>query len=232
MKNVKLFLVMGLVFGSINAYADAGLSDQLSDLKMPENMAPVGLRSERLYSAQVRDTELAHRFEFDLGGAKNLTSNGFLNQTQINLTARYHLDNRWDVSVSGAYGYNSFTDAANRLMAENNMLPDAAIVKTRFDALLGYNLFYGKFRMNMDNVFYFDQYVSVGPGLVTTQYNTAVAGVADVGFALNFGNNWTARFGAKNDFFTEQKAASSGLAYHLLGHVDIGYLIGGESHYE
>jgi hypothetical protein len=105
-------------------------------------------------------------------------------------------------------------------------------VKTRFDALLGFNLFYGKFRMNMDNVFYFDQYVAIGPGLVTTQYDSAMAAVADIGFALNFGNNWTARLGAKSDLYNEKLSATKSLAYHLLGHVDIGYLIGGESHYE
>jgi outer membrane beta-barrel protein len=234
MKNVKTLLVLSLIFGSLNAFAasDVALTDQLGELKLPENTAPVGLRSERLYSVQSRDTDLAHRFEFDLGGAKNFTGNGFLTQTQVDATIRYHLTNRWDLSVSGAYGYNSFTDSANLLMKNNSILPDAAVVKERFDALLGYNLFYGKFRMNMDNVFYFDQYVAVGPGAVTTQFQTALAAVADVGFALNFGNSWTARFGAKNDFYNEQTANNKSLAYHLLGHVDVGYLIGGESHYE
>ena len=232
MQNLKTLLVLSLMFTSLNAFAEAGLSDQLSDLKIPENTAPIGLKSERLYSVQARDTDLAHRFEFDLGGAKNLTGNGFLTQTQVNATIRYHLTNRWDLALSGAYGYNSFTESANLLMKESAILPDAAIVKTRFDALVGYNLFYGKFRINMDNVFYFDQYVAVGPGVVTTQFQTAMAAVADVGFALNFGNNWTARFGAKSDIFNEQKVSNSSLAYHLLGHVDIGYLIGGESHYE
>jgi outer membrane beta-barrel protein len=233
MKNVKTILFMGFLFGSLAASAaETGLTDQLGELKMPENTAPQGLTSEKLYSAQARSTELAHRFEFDLGGAKNLTGNGFLNQTQIDLAARYHITNRWDISVSGAYGYNSFTDSANTLFKNNGILPDAAVVKYRADMLLGYNLFYGKFRMNMDNVFYFDQYVAIGPGIVNTQYQTAVAAVADVGFALNFGSNWMARFGAKNDFYNEKKAASTSMAYHLLGHVDIGYLIGGETHYE
>jgi hypothetical protein len=122
MKPLQKLLVLSLLLTSASAFADAGLSDQLNDLKVPENTAPVALRSERLYSVQARNTELAHRFEFDLGGAKNFTGNGLLNQTQIDAAIRYHLTNRWDVSVSGAYGYNSFTGSANTLFANSQTM--------------------------------------------------------------------------------------------------------------
>lgn len=232
MKTVQTVLALGLILGSLSVHAETALTDQMNDLKMPENVAPMGLRSEKLYSAQPRNTSLAKRLEFDLGGAYNLAGNAFLNQTQVDLTARYHLTDRWNIALSGSYGWNAFTKSAQTLIDNDSRLPDAAAVKWRADALLGYNLFYGKFRVNMDNVMYFDQYVAVGPGLVNTQYQTAVSAVADIGFALWFGKNWTARFGAKNDFYNEKHLADTSLAYHLLGHVDIGYLLGGESHYE
>ncbi len=233
MKMTKtLFLLLAIT--SHQAFAsDTNLSNQLDDLKIPANTAPVGVTSEKLYSVQNRYIKLDKKFEFNLGGAKNFTGNGFLQMSQINAGVAYHFNDRWSVTASGSYGFNDFTASANRLMMNDGIMPDAAIVKWRSDLMASYNLFYGKFRMNMDQVFYFDQYVSVGPGLVNTQYATVPAAVADVGFALWFGKNWSARFGAKNDVFREQKMVHNDLAYHLLGHIEVGYLLGGsDSAYE
>lgn len=223
------FLITLLILGGIApAFAEGDLSTQLDDLKMPQNVAPSGVTSEKLYAVQNRYVNLDQRFALSIGGAKNFTGNGFLQMSQIDAGVTYHLNNRWSLGLSGSYGFNDFTASANRLIQEERIMPDAAIVKWRSDLLLGYNLFYGKFRVSMDQVFYFDQYVSAGPGIVNTQYGTAAAAVADVGFALWFGKNWSAKFGAKNSFFKEQKYTSSDMAYHLLGHVEVAYLLGGE----
>jgi len=215
------------------AHADADLGSQLQDLKLPSNVAPAGVTSEKLYSVQNRFTRLDRRFEFTLGGAKNFTGNGLLVMHQFNAGIAYHVNDRWSLSASGSYGFNDFTDSAYLLMEREGIVPDAAIVKWRSDLLANYNLFYGKFRMNMDQVFYFDQYVAAGPGLVNTQYGTSPAAVVDVGFSLWFGKNWSARFGAKNDFFSEKKVNGTDFVDHMLGHLEVGYLIGsGESTYE
>jgi outer membrane beta-barrel protein len=220
-------------FSSIEfSFAEGGLEEQLTDLRVPENTAPPGISRESLYSVQNRYSDLSKRFEFNLGGSKNMSSDSFLNMTELDFTSRYHFTNRWNLAVSGSYGFNSFTDSANRLMAVDGIIPDVAIVKWRSDLLLGYNLFYGKFRMSMDQVYYFDQYLAVGPGLVKTQFGTTPSAIADIGFALWFGKKWSARFGAKNEFFNEKRVSSSGTAYHLLGHLDIGYLIGEASAHE
>lgn len=234
MKTVSLSLLF-LTITSVSAFAQqaADLSTQLDDLTVPANTAPAGVTSEKLYSVQNRYLQIANKFEFTLGGAKNFTGNGFLQMSQINAGVAYHINDRWSAVVSGSYGFNDFTSSANRLIVNDGIMPDAAIVKWRADALASYNLFYGKFRLSMDQVFYFDQYVAIGPGLVNTQYATVPAAVADVGFALWFGKNWSARFGAKNSYFREQKMLSNDMAYHLMGHIEVGYLLGGEnSRYE
>jgi outer membrane beta-barrel protein len=226
-------LVFGFLFFSLSANAENDLGEQLEALKLPSNVAPAGVTSEKLYSVQNRFTRLDRRFEFNLGGAKNFTGNGLLSMHQLNAGVIYHLNDRWSVSASGSYGFNDFTDSAYRLMQNEGIVPDAAIVKWRSDLLANYNLFYGKFRMNMDQVFYFDQYVAVGPGLVNTQYGTAPAAVLDIGFAVWFGKNWSARFGAKNDIYREKTMTGNDLVDHMLGHLEVGYLIGsGEQSYE
>ncbi len=231
--NAILLMLSALCLMNPVARAESDLGAQLEELKLPSNVAPVGVTSEKLYSVQNRFIRLDRRFEFNLGAAKNFTGNGLLSMHQLNAGVIYHFNDRWSVSASGSYGFNDFTDSAYQLMQREGIVPDAAIVKWRSDLLANYNLFYGKFRMNMDQVFYFDQYVAAGPGLINTQYGTAPAAVVDVGFALWFGKNWSARFGAKNDFYREKTMIGNDLVDHMLGHIEVGYLIGsGEQTYE
>lgn len=224
---MKLITLTAILL-STTALADSDLNTQLEDLKMPVNTAPVGVTSEKLYAVQSRAHSLTKRFELGLGVAKNFTGNSFLSMNQINAGVAYHINDRWSVVASGSYGFNDFTSTAKRVIAEG-FVPDAAVVKWRADLLASYNLFYGKFRLSMDQVLYFDQYVSFGPGLVNTQYATAPAAVADVGFALWFGKNWSGRFGVKNDFYKEKTQTTNDLAYHMLGHIEVGYLLGGDT---
>lgn len=228
MKHLSTILLFSMMATSA-AFADSDLNTQLDELKIPGNVAPAGVTTEKLYSVQNRFNQLAKKFEFSLGAAKNFTGNGLLQMSQINGGVAYHFDDRWSVALSGSYGFNDFTASANHLIMAENIMPDAAVVNWRADILASYNLFYGKIRASMDQVFYFDQYVAVGPGLVNTQYGTVPAAVADVGVAFWFGKNWSAKFGAKNDLFREKKMTSNDMAYHLLGHIEVGYLLGGDN---
>lgn len=216
-----------LLTSGISAQAETDLNSQLEELKLPTSAAPAGVNSEKLYSVQNRFMKLDRKWEFNLGGSKNFGGSGFLQMTQINGSVGYHLNDRWSITASGSYGFNDFTEAAGMLILKEGILPDVAIVKWRSDLLLGYNVFYGKFRLSLDQVFYFDQYVAVGPGLVNTQFGTAPSAVADVGIALWFGKNWSTRFGVKNQIFKEQTVSTNNLAAHVLGHIEMGYLIGG-----
>ncbi len=137
MKTVSLSLLF-LTITSVSAFAQqaADLSTQLDDLTVPANTAPAGVTSEKLYSVQNRYLQIANKFEFTLGGAKNFTGNGFLQMSQINAGVAYHINDRWSAVVSGSYGFNDFTSSANRLIVNDGIMPDAAIVKWRADASL------------------------------------------------------------------------------------------------
>lgn len=203
------------------------LEDELQSLSVPSNQAPSGVSSESLYSVQSRLAPLDGRSEVTLTGAKNFTVDSFLVSQQVDLGYRYYLTERWFIGASGSYVFNSLSDSGNRLMTQNTRLPDVAYSKYRADLMAGYNLFYGKFRLTMDQVFYFDQYVALGPGVVVQDLGTHPAAVADVGFVFWFGRNYSFRLGVKDYFFHEDRRLSSGMANNLLGHVDIGYVFGG-----
>ncbi len=209
----------------------SSLENQLAELQTPTR-PPAGVTREKMYVVQSRYNPLAKRFGFDLGASRNFSGSSYLNMTQMNLDLRYHLSDRWDLALGGSYGFNSFTSDADRLMAEQGMLPDTAYVKNRAHLLIGYNVFYGKFRLGMDNTFYFDQYVAVGPGIVTTQFGSASAGVADVGFVFWAGRHGNVRLGVQNEFFNEKRLKSSSFERHTLAHLDIGYTFGGSKEIE
>lgn len=203
------------------------LESQLTDLQLPANVAPNAVSRERLYSVQTRYNPLAKRAALSIGTSRNFTGSRFLDMSQVNLDFRYNLSNRWSLVVGGSYGFNSFTADAKKLQAQDGIMPDAAIVKNRAHALVAYNLFYGKFRLSMDQVLYFDQYISVGPGMVVTQNGSSPSGVVDVGFIFWANRKWDVRIGLQNEFFNEKRMKSSGFERHGLGHIDIGYTFGG-----
>jgi outer membrane beta-barrel protein len=221
-KAVGLFLVL-----SVGAFAaeTPALEDELQQLAVPTNEMPPAANSEMLYSVQTRLSPLAHRHEITIGGAKNFTSDSFLSSYQIDLGYRFYLSDRWYLGASGSYVFNSFTDAANRLIKAEKLVPDVAYPKFRGDLLVGFNLFYGKFRLSMDKVFYFDQYIALGPGVVSLNTGMQWAAVADIGLVLWMGQA-SIRFGLKDYFFKENRAMSSGMVHNLLAHLDLGIVLG------
>jgi hypothetical protein len=90
-------------------------------------------------------------------------------------------------------------------------------------------VFYGKFRVSMDQVFYFDQYVALGAGSVGLNTGRQTAAVGDVGFVLWLGRKGSIRFGVKDYFYNEQRRLSSSRVHDLVGHIDAGFLFGGSS---
>ncbi len=233
MKLNKLFLV--LAFSATASFAAPqsptaeapSLEDELQSLSMPSNQAPTGVSSEQMYAVQTRLAPLEHRSEVTITGAKNFTVDSFLVSQQMDAGYRYYLTDRWFLGLSGSYVFNSLSSSGERLMNENKRLPDVAYTKYRADLMAGYNLFYGKFRLSLDQVFYFDQYVAIGPGVVVQDLGTHPAAVADVGFAFWFGRNFSFRIGVKDYLFHEDRRLSKGLANNVLGHVDFGYVFGG-----
>lgn len=217
---------------SVSAHAEGtaagpSLEDQLRILELPENQAPANVTAERLYAVQTRYSPLTRRGEVGLGVARNLTVDSFLSSSELSGKYRFHFNDRWSLGLSGAYTFNSLSGAGQRLLELNQLLPDVSYVKGRADLTLGCNVFYGKFRLSLDQVFYFDQYVEIGAGRVWLDRGESTAAVAGAGFAFWAGRSASVRFGLKNYLFQEQRRLSSGLTDHLLAHLDIGMMLGG-----
>jgi outer membrane beta-barrel protein len=208
------------------AHASDTLEDQLQSLKIPDNLAPASISNEQLYSVQSRYTPLKGRVEITLGGAHHLDGNGFFNSSELQFHTRYHFSNRWNLNLGGSYVTNSLTSSGKNLLLKEGLFPDAAYVKYRADLLLGFNVFYGKFRLSEKQVFYFDQYIALGTGYIVGDRGGAPAISADLGFAFWLGKGTSLRLGVKNYAFYEQRLLSRSLTNQIIGHVDFGVLLG------
>jgi outer membrane beta-barrel protein len=205
---------------------EESLDSQLEALSLPENQSPVPVSQEKLYSVQSRYATLKSRHELSVGFAKNMTPPSYLSSQQIDATYRFHLSDRFSLGVGGSYVFNTLTDAGEHLRDIEGIVPDAAYVKYRANFLATYNLFYGKFRVSMDRVFYFDQYLSLGPGYVVTDLSHSAAAVGDIGLALWLGRTGSIRIGLKDYYFHEVRHLSASNVQDIVFHVDLGILLG------
>jgi outer membrane beta-barrel protein len=204
------------------------LEDQLEGLNIPENYAPASVANEKLYAVQNRFLRLRGVSELSTGFARNFTVDSYLVSNQIDLSYRYHLDDRWSLTAAGSAVFNGRSTAGDRLLEMNGLVPDAAYVKYRADLTASMNAFYGKIRVSMDRVFYFDQYITLGPALINMDTGTSVAGVAGAGFAFWWDKKASVRIGVKDYFYNAKKALSSGFVNDVVGFVDVGILLGGD----
>jgi outer membrane beta-barrel protein len=232
--SIGMVALAGALASAVSAHAahaansDDTLDQQLQSLNLPSNQAPAQVSTEKLYSVQSRYVPVDGRSEFSLGGGKNFTADSFINSSQINLAYRYHLNDKWSFTAGGSYVFNSLSDAGQRLLALQQLLPDVDYVKYRLNALASYNVFYGKFRVSMDQVFYFDQYIAAGPGLVAMDTGTSPAAVGDIGFIFWVGRQFNAQIGVKDYYYNQKRVLSSANVNDAVGHIDFGILLGGE----
>jgi outer membrane beta-barrel protein len=221
--------------------AEPTLDQQLDALQVPTNQAPPGISEEKLYAVQSRFVSLKNRHEFSLGGGRNFNSDSFVSSNNLEVGYRYYLNDRWFLSTSGSYVFNEWSSGAERLIAEaeaankagktppitNATLADVALARYRADLLAGYHLFYGKFRLSMDQVFYFDQYVALGPGYVDMRLGNQFAAVAEVGLVFWFGRNVSMRMSMKDYFVREVTEKGGSWAHNIIGGLQVGYVFGG-----
>ena len=99
--------------------------------------------------------------------------------------------------------------------------------RARGNLLVTYQPFYGKIRFGMDSVVYFDQYLSLGGGVVDFSLGTRPAAVADVGFVFWLSKWGSVRVGLKDYFCNEPRRNDSHYVNSVLGHLDFGLLFGG-----
>jgi len=224
---MKKYFVLGLWVG-FNVFAatqEMPLESRLDQLAVPENLAPLGVSNEKIYAVQNRFSPMQSRHELSLGGATQFNSDSFLSSRQAELDYRFYLTNRWFLGLGGALGFNSFTASADRLIEDQGLIPDIDYAKFKADLSIGFNLFYGKFRVTMDQVFYFDQYVTLGAGIAELSSGRTGMVTADVGMVFWFGQHLSFRAGVKDYIYQEKKVLSSGVVHSLNGHIGIGVVL-------
>jgi outer membrane beta-barrel protein len=204
--------------------ADQPLEEQLKTLELPGNVAPAAVSREKLYVVQTRYLPLRFKNEFSLGVAQNFTGDSFLTTRQLEVGYRFHLSDKFSIGISEAWVSNQFTSEANQLVSNEGLAPDVDYARQREELTVAYNVFYGKFRLSSDQVFYFDQYVAAGPGLMRLNTGDFGAIVADVGFVFWMSNWGSTRIGVKDYAYAEDERTDTGLSHNIHAHLDVGYL--------
>lgn len=181
----------------------APLADQLRALELPANSAGTSVAKEKLYSVQDRYVPLNNRFELSVAGSHQITDTGFIATREMAIGARYYINSKWSLGASYSYAFNELTDSTLSFYDQEGILPKVSFVQSRADLTARYMLFYGKFRLSMDTVLYFDHFVSLGPSMISLDTGSSFGAVAETGFVFWFGRNWNALFGVKNYAFSK-----------------------------
>lgn len=229
MRTPILTTVLALLAGIPASAATESLEQQLKGMNAPSSALPPSASAEKLYAVQTRESSLSNRHELLLGAGKSLFGQEFIVSSQFGAGYRYHLNDRFDLGVSGMYVSNGLSASAQRLIIEDRVYPDVAYSKWQADATVGLNTFYGKFRLTADNVMYFDQYVALGGGMVGLSTGSRPAAVADIGFAFWMGRSLSLRMGFKDTVYNEQRRLSRSWEQNFQFHIDAGILLGGSS---
>ncbi len=220
----KLLFIIALA-SMTSAYA--ALEQELKSLELPQDSSLVSTKSDQLYAIQSRFSPLKNRHEIGFTGGKNLNQDGHLDSNQYGVLYRYHLNDKWGVGLNHFQMNNTLSSAGKKLLNDNGVIPDRDFVIAQTDLMLEYNLFYGKMRLDLDKVVYFDQYWSIGAGQVELGRGSTTAAVLDAGIAFWIGKWASARMGLKNDFYTEQNLNGSTRVHNMVGYLAFGVMLGG-----
>lgn len=226
---MKKLILLTLALSSLTAMANTpALEQELNALAVPQDQALVNTSKDKLYTIQSRFANLNKRHEIGFVGGKNLNQDGHLDSNQFGALYRFHINDKWALGANYFKVNNELSPAGKKLVNDKGILPDRDFVKSQMDAIVEYNLFYGKMRFDMDRVVYFDQYWGVGAGQVELGNSNTTAMVLDAGFAFWLGKWGSARLGLKNDFYTEQNLNGSTSVHNMVGYFAFGMMLGGE----
>jgi hypothetical protein len=205
------------------------LANSVADLELP---AEEKAGAERSYVIQNRLRPLTNAYGFSLMAGQTTNGSSFVDSKEAGGALYYFFNDRIYTTVSGSKVYNTLNSSSKRLWEDEEVFPDAAFITKRYDAQIGANLLYGKFRFSMDKVFYFDQYVSLGAGMVE-QYNGVQVRntrtlVGDAGFVFWFGD-FNMRIGVKDNYFREFRRDATDQVHHFIGYSSIGMVLGGDT---
>lgn len=228
MKNCLIALIFTMLSLSTSFASELpSLEEGMKNLTVPENELPVSASTEKIYSIQDRFAPLSLRHEIGFGVSKGFNDENFVVSKQISGSYRFHLSNRWNVGLNARYVFNSLSDAGLRLIDHDQIYPDIAYMRSLADVTVGFNLFYGKFRLSMDRVFYFDQYIALGAGIANLDTGKQGVAVGDIGFVFWLGKWGSLRLGLKDYYYNEKRRLSQGRVHNAMGYFDFGILLGG-----
>lgn len=208
------------------------LADELKNVQISSaNVATTPTTGETLYAVQDRLYPLKYGVLMAGGVGRNFNTNGLVSSNETFGNLRFYFNDRIFTSFYGSQVNNRLSGAGERLKDDEDVFPDVTYIRRRADAQIGANLFYGKFRLTMDQTFYFDHYISLGAGMVDQTNGEedlrSRGAVGETGFAFWFGRvNFNV--GAKDFYFEEQRRLSSGRVHHVIGFSSIGVLLGGQ----
>lgn len=200
------------------------LEDQLKTLEVPADQAPVGVSSEQLYSVQTRNSPLGGRIEATVGGGTNLSGTNLLTSRNVQGGLRWHISDRWSLGASYSQVFNELSPSAKQLLEQKQQIPDTPYASSRRDLTIGMNTFYGKIRMTMDSVIYFDQYINLGAAQIELSNGMVTGGVAEAGLAVWLGKWGTMRLGVRDYIYNEKTRAETRLVNDWHGVFNFGVL--------
>jgi len=230
MKTIQLltcFFV--LLFSATGALGKTkSLEEKLDSLNLPVNEGPRSIAKEKLYSVQKRLSSLTSRHELTLDMATNLNVDGHLRSQQLGGAYHYHFTDKWSMGIGGYKIFNELTDAGDQLLEKKFIAPNKDFARHQAELFVSYNIFYGKFRIGANSIFYFDQYFTLGAGMVGLRSGDTPMLAPDLGLALWLGKNLSIRSGVRNELYNETTVLGKDLTHNVLAYLKVGYLFGGD----
>ncbi len=220
---MKKLVWFALVLSAPAFAATKSLERELRDLDVKDAI-PSSKLVERIYSVQGRATPLKGRPEITVSMGQNFSGSGFLDSSQWGVEGFFHITDRWGVAAGYSQVSNKFTKSAENLLKTSGFLPDVDYAKSRMEARLIYNVFYGKFRFSRTQAMSFDNYLGLGVVQHDLRSGQATGPVAEVGFAFFFPYDVSIRVGVKDYFYRENRTLSQGYAHNVHGYLQTGYL--------
>jgi outer membrane beta-barrel protein len=216
-------VTLALLLFSVSFAQAANMEEEINSLQVNETL-PAVRRNEKVYSLQSRRTSLSKRWELSGAWAKDLSGSGFLKTQQTTADLRFHINDNWAVAAGYSVISNEFNDTAHGLEQTQGYLPDVDYAKSRMELRAEYNLFYGKFRLSRDSIFYFDQYVSLGAAKNELASGDSTGPVGELGFAFWWGQHLSSRLALRDYYYKEQRAVASDSNHNVFGRMEIGYV--------
>lgn len=228
---IKSLFLLTVLSGSVCAFAaESGevskLENKLDALSIPDDKVTPLLSQDQLYIVNTRYSSLINRHEVTLQGGHNFTADSHLDNKDLALSYRYHLNSDWSFGLRYTKYQNKLTNAGQRLFNDQKLLPDTDYAKSASEIFATYNTIYGKLRWSKETVVYFDQYISLGGGQMNLASGKTNHGLIDVGLSFWIGKHMSTRVGFKNEFYNQRQLAGKVFKANSFGYIEIGYLFG------